>query len=144
MSFFTLLTNWPVDWDGDLSASPQEIIAAEQGFSIQLPSEYRDMLIRWKGGEGTFGKIYMVFWPINELMQLNNYFQIQRYLGPHIVAIGTNGGGIGICLDFRDFENRPRLVAVPLGDLDINELLELGQSFEDGILNSINENVSID
>ncbi len=142
--FSKLLIQWPADWSGDPGASQTEIEAAEQSLAVQFPLEYRELLMRWNGGEASFGTNYIAFWPANEVVQFNRDFKISHYLGAKVIGIGTNGGGICIGLDYRNTNAWPPLISVPLGDLDIHAVRELGASFEDGLMSLISGQVDVD
>ena len=63
-----------------------------------------------------------------ELKGLNDDYAIASYL-PRVVGIGTDGGGDCFALDYRD-GGTPKLVSVPLGDLDAESVVVLADSLE--------------
>lgn len=93
-----------------------------------LPDDYKDFMLWSNGGEGYIGTQYLALWRIEDVMQLNNEYQIQKYLSQKSLAIGTDGGDS--CIGF--YFGKPTFVFLqPLGDLDLSENRFLYQSFTD-------------
>ena len=71
-------------------------------------------------------------WKIEDLMQLNKEYQIQKYLSKKSLVIGTDGGDN--CIGF--YFGEPTFIFLqPLGDLDLSENRFLSQSFTDMFIN---------
>lgn len=76
---------------------PEETIT-EISRRLNLPDDYANWM-RWSNeGEGNFGDMYLTFWPLDELEQLNKDFLVQHYLGAEALCFGTDGGRNRLCL----------------------------------------------
>lgn len=59
---------------------------------VPLPQNYMDFMTEHNGGEGDIGESWLVLFPIEELMEINDGYHIPECLPDHII-IGSNGGG---------------------------------------------------
>lgn len=119
-------------WFKKPGATAEQIKQAEAALGIEFPSDYKTFLSWSNGGEGQIGNIYFSFWSADEIKELNEDYQISKYL-PGIVGIGTDGGGQCYALDYRMYPENPPLIQCPLGDLDFSSIVDLGSTFRDGI-----------
>ena len=44
------------------------------------------------GGEGDIGETWLILYPLEELQEINDDYEIEEFLPGHII-IGSNGGG---------------------------------------------------
>ena len=58
---------------------------------VSLPQNYLDFMTEHNGGEGDIGGSWLVLYPIEDLQEINNDYDIPEFLPNHII-IGTNGG----------------------------------------------------
>ena len=114
-------------WYGRPGATDEAIRAAEAQLGITFPSDYCEFLTWSNGGEGQVGDDYLSLWPIEEAPQLNEDYQIGKYL-PNVIGIGSDGGGECYALDYRRGGEDPPLVQVPFGDLEAESVTFLGRS----------------
>lgn len=119
-------------WFKKDGAIAEQIKQAEAALGIEFPSDYKTFLSWSNGGEGQIGNRYFSFWSSEEIKQLNEDYQISKYL-PSIVGIGTDGGGQSYALDYRMSPENPPLIQCPLGDLDFSSIVVLGSTFRDGV-----------
>ena len=102
------------------------------GKLFPLPDDYKEFMLWSNGGEGNIGSQYLSLWKIEDLMQLNKEYQIQKYLSKKSLVIGTDGGDN--CIGF--YFGEPTFIFLqPLGDLDLSENRFLSQSFTDMFIN---------
>jgi len=102
------------------------------GKLFPLPDDYKEFMLWSNGGEGNIGSQYLSLWKIEDLMQLNKEYQIQKYLSKKSLVIGTDGGDN--CIGF--YLGEPTFIFLqPLGDLDLSENRFLSQSFTDMFIN---------
>lgn len=59
---------------------------------VNLPQNYIDFMIEHNGGEGDVGESWLVLYPMEELKEINDDYNVPEYLPNHII-IGSNGGG---------------------------------------------------
>lgn len=71
---------------------------------VNLPQNYVDFMTEHNGGEGDIGESWLVLYPIEDLREINNDYNIPEFLPNHII-IGSNGGEefFGIDSDGRYF-----------------------------------------
>ena len=60
--------------------------------NVDLPRQYVEFMREHNGGEGDIGETWLVLYPIEELQEVNDLYEISDILPNHII-IGTNGGG---------------------------------------------------
>lgn len=123
-------------WYKNNGANNDAINNLEQLLNINLPEDYK-YFVRWSnGGEGKVNENNISLWKIEDLSILNEEYQIQKYLGKKVIGIGTDGGGI--CYGYKFTDNQSNIFKCPLGDLDIDEITLIADSFE-GFLKKANE-----
>ena len=59
---------------------------------VSLPQDYLDFMMEHNGGEGDIGETWFVLYPLEELEDINNDYEVPHVL-PGRVIIGSNGGG---------------------------------------------------
>jgi len=119
-------------WFKKPGATPEQIKQAEAALGVEFPSDYKTFLSWSNGGEGQIGNRYFSFWSAEEIKELNEDYQIGKYL-PGIVGIGTDGGDECYAFDYRKRPEAPSVVQCPLGDLDFSSISVLGDTFRDCI-----------
>lgn len=95
--------------------------------NVILPEQYIEFMRNHNGGEGDIGETWFVLFPLEELQEINDDYEIEEFLPGHII-IGSNGGGelYGIDKDGNYF-NVPALIDkddVSLLGTDIESLPE--------------------
>ena len=113
-------------------ATIRQVKAAAQSISYKLPDDYVELLLWSNGAEGFIGEEYWVLWSVEEIGELNLAYQVGNYL-PGMLAIGSDGGGECIALDYRRQNPEPALVRVPFGDLSPESIIQLGSNLSEGI-----------
>lgn len=99
--------------------------------------------LRWSnGGRCRFPHVYVDLWSIASIIELNDSYQVRRYLGDSLMGIGTDGGSTLITLDLSP-SSRGQIVSFDLGNLDISQgkliaksIAELFRMFDSGLLTS--------
>ena len=128
----------PVTWNKNPEATIEQIRVAGQSIIHKLPEDYVQLLLWSNGGEGFIGEAYWVLWSVEGIDQLNIDYQIARYL-PGLLAIGSDGGGECIALDYRFRTEQPGLVRVPFGDLCSESITPIGNNLRDAIKNQLGD-----
>lgn len=95
--------------------------------NVILPEQYIEFMRKHNGGEGDIGETWFILFPLEELQEINDDYEIEEFLPGHII-IGSNGGGelYGIDEDGNYF-NVPALIDeddVSLLGTDIESLPE--------------------
>ena len=59
---------------------------------VVLPKDYIEFMKKHNGGEGDIGETWLIIYPLEELKEINDDYEIEEFLPGHII-IGSNGGG---------------------------------------------------
>jgi hypothetical protein len=81
----------------------------ERRLGVKFPADYQRFLEDENGVEELFGGAYLVLYSLEELPALCDWVAGSI---PGLVVIGSDGGGEGVALDFR--QSPPQVVIVPL------------------------------
>jgi hypothetical protein len=134
----TIIEKIKEQWNIISTAESRQISAIENELGITFPKDYKTFLKWSNGGEGYIGENYISLWKVEVLTILNKEYQIQKYLSNNFLAIGTDAGGI--CYGFNI--NNYNCFKCPLGDLDIDEISIIAQSFKDFLKKALVEELS--
>jgi len=91
-------------------ASLNTIEEVEKSLGIKFPSDYVDLMLFTNGCEGSIGESYIVMWPIEEIVQNNEDFEVEEYV-PGLILFGSNGSGEAFGFDIRT--EKPSYIMVP-------------------------------
>ncbi|MCZ8347457.1 MAG: SMI1/KNR4 family protein [Leptospiraceae bacterium] len=84
--------------------------------SINLPSDYIQFMIQYNGGEGFIGlESYLILWKIDEIISLNEAYEVSEY-APGLILFGSNGGGEAFAFDTRF--DKYSIVSIPFVGMD--------------------------
>ncbi|MBN5050528.1 SMI1/KNR4 family protein [Stenotrophomonas maltophilia] len=107
-----------------------------------IPADFMQLLHWSNGGRCLFPHVYVDLWSIASIIELNDSYQVRRYLGDSLMGIGTDGGSALIALDLSP-SNRGQIISFDLGNLDISQgkfiarsIAELFRMFDSGLLTS--------
>lgn len=92
-----------------------------------IPQDYLEFLRFSNGAVGFIGKSYIKIWSIDEVVDLNEAYEIYSN-HPGLLYIGTNGGGEAYAIDLRP-ESKARYGMIPFITIGFNDLLPYGNSF---------------
>jgi hypothetical protein len=87
---------------------------AESAF--RLPDDYLEFLQQTNGGEGFVGDAYVIFWRVEELVEMNKAYQVAEY-APGLFLFGSDGGGEAFAFDTRS-DSKP-VVSVPFVGMEL-------------------------
>lgn len=59
---------------------------------IALPKQYLEFMREHNGGEEDIGENWLVLFPLEELEEINDDYETEKYLPGHVI-IGNNGSG---------------------------------------------------
>lgn len=99
---------------------------AEQAFGRDLPADYAAFLKEKDGGEGFFGRNFIVLWNAEQLASLNADFGVKEK-APGLVLIGSDGGEIAFAFDARQIA--PPVVRLPFKTLSLEAAETLAPNF---------------
>ena len=92
---------------------------------FKLPTDYATFLRFANGGEGIVGRkgAYAIFWRIEDILELNDAYEVAQY-APSLILFGSNGGGDAFAFDRNSAQGR--VVQVPFVGLDLRDAVEIG------------------
>jgi len=96
-------------------------------FGFEPPPGYLEFMRHSNGGEGFVGSRYLMLWPLEELRDKNDGYEVKRY-APGLFLFGSNGGGEGYAFDLR--QAQPTIVSVPFVGMALEEVRPSGSTFE--------------
>lgn len=105
------------------------IHTVEEKIGFKLPEDYKGFLEGYAGFEEFIGKEFVKLWDVEELMEINQGYQIITEL-ENTVGIGSNGSGEFIAIE-KGSAGEFRVVLSPFIDLDLDCHIEIGSSFTD-------------
>jgi hypothetical protein len=79
--------------------SDELIDAAATALGIDLPADYRALMLRANGGESEFGESWVRFWSIEDLVESNAGYKVREFYAG-FTLFGTNGGGEAYAWDW--------------------------------------------
>jgi hypothetical protein len=123
MNITDILNN---NWHMNEKCTEPAIEEFNKSAGILPDNDYLDFLKWSNGGEGYIGNNYISLWKIENIVQLNKDYMIQKYLGDRCIAFGTDGGDNCYCFDYSE---NPCVIRVPLGDLDPAEKKIIADTF---------------
>ena len=72
-------------------ATPFAIETAEKFFNLKLPTDYKEFLQFTNGLEGETQDSYLVLWSAEELVELNEAYNVKEFVA-NIIIFGSDGG----------------------------------------------------
>ncbi len=118
----------------EAGATPQELEDLQTSLGYALPAAYLRFLAETNGAEccihdGNAGEC-LAMWQVNEIIAMNQGYQIQRWL-PQVLAIGPDGGGDAIVFDRSSLSHPDAwpLTRVGFGDLEAEGMILQASSF---------------
>lgn len=115
-----------VEFNRNPGASLDVIREFELTMNFSLPSDYVEFLKVSNGGEGFIGESYVMLWPIESLVELNEGYEVADY-APDLLIIGSNGGGEALV--YRRDSAPPTIGMIPFVGFDIEHLEIIDSDF---------------
>lgn len=112
----------------------------ELSMGLLFPSDFIEFMQWSSGGEAKLPNVYLSLWNANDIVKLNDSYQIQKYLGKNVLGIGSDGGPICFLLDYRSLTTIS-FSSVNFGDLEPSEIKNLAPSFMEGLELAINGSI---
>lgn len=85
-----LLKKLANNFDTVSPATPSAIEAAEKFFNLKFPTDYKEFLQFSNGVEGETADSYLVLWSAEELVELNQAYNVKEFIS-NIILIGSDG-----------------------------------------------------
>jgi hypothetical protein len=106
-----------------------KLCEAELNIGISFPTQYKEFMLASNGAEGGIGEhSYLVIWPIEEIVKLNEQYAVSRFT-PGLVYFGFDGGGMAYAFDNRTEESS--IVEFPFESIKTEDIKQLGRTFHE-------------
>ena len=90
---------------------------------VVLPKDYIEFMKKHNGGEGDIGSTWLVLYPLEELQDVNDDYEVEKFLPNHVI-IGSDGGD-----EFYGIDSKGNYFNVPIM-MDENDITFLGTDIE--------------
>jgi len=107
-----------------------ELARVEAELNVRFPDDYRDFIATSGAIERDFGGAWLALYGIDQLVPLNNGYDLSESY-PGLILVGTDGGGEGIGFDFR--HATPSIVLVNFISAGWDEAIVQARTFTDFI-----------
>jgi hypothetical protein len=109
----------------NVALAPQDFSTCVEVLGCNFPEDYLEFMALYNGAEGEMQQSWLQLWPIQELSELNEGYEVSSYL-PNVLLIGSNGGGeaFGIKKQEGTFVQVPFL-------FNEEDVSEIGSSFKE-------------
>ena len=117
-------------WQREPPAEEHELQKLIEQCGIELPNAYLDLLRYSNGGEGELGiePGWFQLWPVEEVIELNQSYEVQTNL-PGFWGFGSNSGGELLAFDVR--RSTPfKVFMIPLIPMDEKAAVKIADDFE--------------
>ncbi|BDU27325.1 SMI1/KNR4 family protein [Flavobacterium sp. GSB-24] len=111
------------------SKSSIQIEDIQAHLKFDLPEDYVFYIENYLGIDQFIGVEFIKLWSLEEIIDANLEYHIFERL-PQTLAIGTNGSGEFIGIEFED-NNSVKIILSPFIDLNSKYHIEIGNSFTD-------------
>jgi hypothetical protein len=109
-------------------ASEQELAEAERELDVELPTDYRAVMLRCDGGEADFGSTWISLWQVRDLAERNEGLKVAEF-APGFIYFGSDGGGEGYAWDLR-VHGEPVYVVLPFVSPEADAAITCGNTFD--------------
>jgi hypothetical protein len=110
-------------------AEKRDILDVCAALNLNPPSDYLDVLQFSNGGEGFIHQCYFRLYSTEELLSLNQAYQVKSF-APGLVIFGSNGGGEAFGFDTR--QDPLEIIQIPFIPMDFQYATPpLGKSFQE-------------
>lgn len=109
-------------------ATIQQLKEVESKLGVVFPTQYVEFMLWSNGAEGKVGNSYLVIWPLDQLIPLNEDYAVEEFT-PGLIYFGSDGGGMAYAFDKR-VENVP-VVEFPFESIHINDAKHCGNNFNE-------------
>jgi hypothetical protein len=122
-----LLEELAKNFDMAPPATPHAINNAETFFSLNFPADYNEFLLFANGLEGEIDDKYLVLWSVEELVELNQAYNVKEFVS-NIIIIGSDGAEDAFAFDTTNM-NIIRLPFIGMGHITGEKISETFRDF---------------
>jgi len=104
----------------------EKVKEIEETMSIKLPQDYIEYMKSNSGYTGMINDDYYNIWKLEEIISMNNSYQVQEFF-PNLIYFGSNGGGEAFAFDK---SNNMCIVSIPFIGTEKDKIV-VANSFND-------------
>lgn len=108
----------------------QALASLKRSAGFPMPADYLHFLRHYAGFEGAIGGQYLRLEDVEEVLETNEGYEVQRRL-PRTLMIGSNGGGEFIAIVYMEDTQGYKIVLSPFADMDERYHVWIGNTFSD-------------
>ena len=135
-----LLDKVSSNFDINIPATTGQIQEMEKHFNFQFPDDYKEFLKFTNGLEGFTTDNYLVLWTTDELVQLNQAYNVNEFISNTII-FGSDGGEEAFAFDISS--SSPTIIKLPFIGMGHIANEKLSNTFETFLASQIKEPKSI-
>lgn len=106
--------------------------------NFEYPNDYLSYMNSIKDNEVYSDNGFIELFSFDDLQEINEEYETEKYI-PNYIAIGTNGGGVGIFIN----KNNEKIYSIPFIGMDENDAILLADSFSEFIYKFENDDMEI-
>lgn len=117
------------DMDFTEPTSEEALTIVENQLNVNFPTQYRKFMLKSNGAEGSIGAhSYLVIWPIDEIVELNEGYGVEEFT-PGLIYFGSDGGGMAYAFDSR--KSHMPIVEFPFDSIHIEDANLIADTFDE-------------
>ena len=115
----------------------EKVKKVEYELGVTFPKDYLEFITFSNGAEGNIGENYIIIWPIEDIVELNDSYGIEDFI-KGLILFGSDGGNTAFAFDTRT--NEAKIVTVPFIGFELNEVTTCSNTFKRFLKNFLNTN----
>lgn len=98
----------------------------EETLKIKFPQDYVEYMVKNNGYTGMLNEQYYNIWKLEDIISMNNNYQVQEFF-PNLIYFGSNGGGEAFAFDK---SNNMCIVSIPFIETEEDKII-IANNFND-------------
>jgi hypothetical protein len=119
------------------SIEENKVKVVETELGVTFPNDYIEFISYSNGAEGSIGENYLILWAIEDIIELNEAYDVNDFAGG-LVLFGSDGGDTAFAFDTR--KNETQIVTVPFIGMDLSEITTCSNTFNGFLQYLLNTN----
>jgi cell wall assembly regulator SMI1 len=115
-----------LEFSANPPANRDAIDKFESDSHIKLPKDYKQFLERMNGGRGFVGDAFLALWRVEELLQDNKEYEVDKWV-PGFFIFGSDGGGEAFGFDLRS--DAKEVVCIPFIGMEWENAVRIAPTF---------------
>jgi hypothetical protein len=121
-----IVNNLIADLEKNKPVSQEILEQVELELGVELPKQYKDIMLITNGAEGFIGDSYLAMWSGEEIVPLNKAYSVEEF-APGIIIFASDGAGEAYAFDTR--EKHLPIINVPFIGMAHKRMERIGEDF---------------